>query len=58
MTKRKDHVFTTSSVGFGIIGWLGGAVHVANQPGYGFWDGLIWMYYVGRYVAQHFTQLG
>jgi hypothetical protein len=36
------------------IMWLGGAVHTANLPGFGFWDGLIWLYYVGRYVATHF----
>ena len=37
--------------------WLGGAVHVYNQPGYGFWDALIWMYYVGRYIATNFALL-
>lgn len=37
------------------IMYLGGAFFTANQPGMGFWDGLIWLWYVGRYVAQHFT---
>ncbi len=39
---------------FGLFFWLGGAVHVANLPGYNFWDGIIWLYYVGRYIAIHF----
>lgn len=48
-----------SSGGFvlGFFGWLGGAVWVADQPGMSFWDGIIWLYYVGRYVAQHFAVL-
>lgn len=37
--------------------WLGGAVHVYNLPGYGFWDAIIWLYYVGRYIAIHFTTM-
>ncbi len=37
--------------------WLGGAVHFYNLPGYGFWDALIWLYYIGRYIALHFTAL-
>jgi hypothetical protein len=41
----------------GLFGYLGGAVWVAHQPGYNFWDGVVWLYYVGRYVAAHFTQL-
>lgn len=53
----KQDVTVTSRYALGFFGWLGGAVHVANQPGYGFWDGLIWLYYVGRYVATHFTVL-
>jgi hypothetical protein len=48
-------IYTRLSLGF--ICWLGGAVHVASQPGYGFWDGVVWMYYVGRYIATHFAQL-
>ena len=39
------------------LAWLGGAVYVYNQPGYGFWDALIWLYYVGRFVAMHFAAL-
>lgn len=46
------------NVGFGFIFWLGGAVHVMRLPDYDFWDGLIWMYYVGRFVAIHFAALG
>jgi hypothetical protein len=38
-------------VGLGFFFWLGGAVHVAHLPGYNFWDGIIWLYYVGRFVA-------
>ena len=58
----KDKIKTVNcncSRGFvlGFIGWLGGAVHIANQPGMNFWDGVVWLYYVGRYVAQHFTIL-
>ena len=41
----------------GFFTWLGGAFFVANQPGMGFWDGLIWMWYVGRYIAAHFAML-
>ena len=41
----------------GILCWLGGAVWVSNQPGYDGWDGLIWLYYVGRYIAAHFAML-
>lgn len=51
-------VRTNTTIGFGLICWLGGAIHVMNQPGYGFWDGLVWMYYVGRYIAVHFTGIG
>lgn len=36
------------------MAWLGGAVHVYHQPGYGFWDAVIWLYYVGRFVAVHY----
>lgn len=41
----------------GFLVWLGGAVWVAHQPGCAFWDGVIWPYYVGRYVAMHFAAL-
>lgn len=51
-SSRNYNVSTTMSLGF--LAWLGGAVHTANLPGYGFWDGLVWMYYVGRYIAMHF----
>jgi len=44
-----------TKVTFGFLFWLGGAMHVYNQPSYGFWDALIWLYYVGRYVAMHFA---
>lgn len=60
MTERKaDRIKApaTARLSLGGIGWLGGAVWVAHQPGYNFWDGLIWMYYVGRFVAMHATAL-
>lgn len=50
VTVRQNHVL-------GFVGWLGGAVYTAYQPGMNFWDGVIWLYYVGRYAAQHFTTL-
>lgn len=37
--------------------WLGGAFWVARQDGMGFWDGVVWLWYVGRYIAAHFTML-
>ena len=43
-----------------VIAWLvyfGGNYWTAEQPGFGFWDGLIWPWYVGRYIAAHFTML-
>ena len=45
------------NLGLWFVAWLGGAVWVFRQPGYGFWDALFWLYYVGRFVAQHFTAL-
>lgn len=54
--EEKDFNVTTK-LSLGFLSWLGGAVWVAHQPGHGFWDGIVWMYYVGRYVAQHFTAL-
>ena len=50
-------IHTRSPICFPLIVWLGGAMSVYNQPRYGFWDALIWMYYVGRYIAIHFTAL-
>ena len=41
----------------GFVGWLGGAVYVAHQPGMNFWDGVVWLYYVGRFVAHNFAML-
>lgn len=52
--KYRYHV---SRVSLPFVGWLGGAFWVAAQPGMGFWDGVVWIWYVGRYVAQHFTAL-
>ena len=49
--------YTYVSLNFGFLFWLGGCMNTANQPGHGFWDGVIWFYYVGRYVARHFTAL-
>ena len=52
-----DTKYISTNLSLGFITWLGGAVHIANQPDCGFWDGVVWMYYVGRYIATHFTQL-
>lgn len=49
-----QHVSARLSLGF--LAWLGGAFDVATQPGNGFFDGLIWVFYVGRYIAQNFTE--
>ncbi len=49
------HISCNLSIGF--FAWLGGAFWVAEQPGMGFWDGVFWLWYVGRFVAQHFTAL-
>lgn len=38
-----------------VFAWLGAAFWTANQPGNGFWDGVVWMWYLGRYIAAHFT---
>jgi len=54
---RETTVRHTTNLSLGFFWWLGGAVWVAHQPGYNFWDGLIWLYYVGRYVAKHFAAL-
>lgn len=40
-----------------LLAWLGGAFYIANQPGMGFWDGLVWLWYLGRYIAANFTLL-
>jgi hypothetical protein len=45
------------TISLGLLAWLGGAFYIAHQDGHGFWDGLIWMWYVGRYIAAHFAQL-
>ena len=55
--KVESTVYQRSAWPLGFSGWLGGAVWVANQPGFGFWDGVIWLYYVGRFAAQHFAAL-
>ncbi len=55
---KSNTTYLGTRLSFGFICWLGGAVHVAHQPGYDFWDGLVWMYYVGRYIAIHFTGIG
>jgi len=49
--------FLNTRVSFGFLFWLGGAIHIMNQPGMGFWDGVVWLYYVGRFVAIHYAQL-
>lgn len=56
MSKEKNITISTN-LSLGFLTWLGGAVHVAHQPGLGFWDGIVWLYYVGRYVAEHFVAL-
>jgi len=53
----KSYVRINTSWPLGFFGYLGGAVWVAHQPGFGFWDGVIWLYYVGRFAAQHFAAL-
>lgn len=40
-----------SSTTLGLLGYLGGAIYTAHQPGYNFWDGLVWFYYLGRHLA-------
>jgi len=45
------------TVSFPAFMWLGGAFWVARQPNCGFWDGVVWLWYVGRYIAEHFTVL-
>lgn len=46
---------TSCRASLGFLWWLGGAWWVGHQPGMGFWDGIFWLFYVGRYTAQHFT---
>jgi hypothetical protein len=48
---------STVSFSLPFLAWLGGAFWVAEQPGYGFWDGLVWLWYLGRFIACHFTAL-
>lgn len=38
------------------MSYFGGAFYTANQPGMGFWDGVVWLWYFGRFIAAHFTQ--
>ena len=46
-----------ANIHFSLFAWLGGAFYVARQPECGFWDGVVWVWYVDRYVAKHFTVL-
>jgi hypothetical protein len=55
--KNKQRVDVTTTLSLSLIGWLGGAFFVAGQPNQGFWDGVFWMWYVGRYIAANFTVL-
>lgn len=55
MDNKDVHVVSRFSLGF--FAWLGGAFWVGHQPGMGFWDGVVWLWYVGRYIAAHFTLL-
>ncbi len=48
---------TSTHLSLGFLCWLGGAIHTAHEPGMGFWDGVVWLYYVGRYLAEHFAAL-
>jgi hypothetical protein len=57
MSNNKIEVNFNSRLSFGLLTYLGGAFFVGNQPGMGFWDGLIWMWYVGRFIAAHFALL-
>lgn len=57
MADKANTINTSSRISFGFFWWLGGATYVAHQPGYNFWDGLIWLYYVGAYIGKHFTLL-
>ena len=56
-TEKTKEINVKTRLSLGLLTWLGGAVHVAHQQGNGFWDGVVWMYYVGRYVAAHFAVL-
>lgn len=48
----------TVMTGMPFFAYLGGAFFVAHQPGMGFWDGVVWVWYVGRYnIAHNFTVL-
>jgi len=40
-----------------LVTYIGGGVFVSRQPGYGFWDGVVWVYYVGRYIAKQYAAL-
>lgn len=40
-----------------LLGSAGTSGWVSNQPGCNGWDGMIWPWYVGRYIAAHFTML-
>lgn len=51
-TKSEISSSITSRLSLGFLCWLGGAVHTANLPEMNFWDGLIWLYYVGRAIAK------
>ena len=54
---KQTEITTYSRVTLPFMAWLGGAFYVAHQPNCGFWDGVIWLYYVGRYIAAHYTLL-
>lgn len=57
MSKDKTKDKSNFSLFFGLLTYLGGAFFVGNQAGMDFWDGLIWMWYIGRYIAAHFAML-
>ncbi len=56
-TATKAAVTASRAVRLPLIAWLGGFFWVWNQPNCGFWDGVFWLWYVGRFIAAHFAML-
>lgn len=57
MANKEEAVDVTAKLALPFFAWLGGAFYVSHQPDCGFWDGVVWLWYVGRYIAAHFTVL-
>jgi hypothetical protein len=55
ISDKTRYIRGSTSISFCFLWWLGGAMYTMHQPGNGFWDGIVWMYYVGRYIAMHFA---